>query len=226
MLVAHDPFSLASPSLAEARQILFRSFLLSQGVSDLQEALLRYAVLRYAHWHLSPGECEELRMAVAAQCAAFLAGHFHPAGVQYSTEEVHREVSRQLSSLLRFQDTKEPSERGPLLADILRLVVIRDHYYLVSCAGRPRPTAHVTHAGSFTDPSFGHFPHFLLLHLSTGCQVFNQLFRELEAAYTQRLEPFLLWRESNPHAFFQVTGVLRVHNAHYPQRTVPLPDPF
>src|SRR5579885_1597578 len=127
MPVSDDSPPLICPSFPEARQILFRSFLLSQGLSDLQVLLLRYAALAYPSWRLSLGECQALRATLTRQCAAFVSSRFHSPLGHVTEQEVQKEVGRQIDTLVLAQNAGEPINREPLLADILNLIVVRDY---------------------------------------------------------------------------------------------------
>lgn len=211
----------SAPSCREAGQILFRSFLLSQGSEELQRNLFHYVALAYPSWCITGKERMEIAATALPTCTRYIAGGLHRTVMEAA---IRREVRRQSRNLaLALEDG--PDARETLLANILRKVIGCDFEQLQKEKGRSRPTQRDHRAHTLTGPFFSHFCQFGLLHRPTGAPVFDQLFSELVGAYAQhptRLAALSLQDERSQR--YQLKLILEVHNRHYPH--LPLITPF
>jgi hypothetical protein len=187
-------------SVSHAQNILFRSFLLSQGDGGLQRGLLRYLAMTHPTWRLARQAEQDLAPATIRACTRFLAGNWH----------------REMTAPLIEKEVCEYSEE---------FIVKRDYYYLVAKDGRPRPRAIAGSARTGATPRaayFSHFCHYGLLHQPTGAAEFDELFAEIAQAFHDQGET---WHHclARPADRLRLRRVLVTHNTRYPDHPVPIP---
>jgi hypothetical protein len=215
MIVSEDPALGSTPTPREAGQILFRSFLLSQGSAELQRNLFSYVALAYPSWCLTQQE----RAAIAAEalppCTRYVASGLHIPVLEAS---IRRELRRQSLQLMRALE-RGPADREALLVQILRAVIGCDYGQLQKEKGRPRAPRRDHRAQTLTEPYFSHFCHFGLLHRPTGLPVFDHLFAELVSVFTRRFSALaaLGLQDEQRYQRYQLKIILELQNRHYPR---------
>jgi hypothetical protein len=211
----------ACPSPAESVQILFRSFLFSQGRDSLQSDVFRYVHLVYPNWSLDARSKHMLQENVSPLCARFLSSGCHAS--DFPEKQIQEEVQRQINSLASILET-DPVDRSVLLTRMLKTIIRRDFSYLSLRSGRPGSASRADQAHSITGRFFSHFCHFGLLHHSTGVAAFDQFFAELAASYEQRMAASTFWYKELSEVRHELLMLLSIHNQHYPQAPLTLPN--
>jgi hypothetical protein len=209
-------------SVSHAQNILFRSFLLSQGDGGLQRGLLRYLAMTHPTWRLARQAEQDLAPATIRACTRFLAGNWHREMTAPLIEKEVCEYSEEFSDALKEDPRKE---RPLLLGELMTDIVKRDYYYLVAKDGRPRPRAIAGSARTGATPRaayFSHFCHYGLLHQPTGAAEFDELFAEIAQAFHDQGET---WHHclARPADRLRLRRVLVTHNTRYPDHPVPIP---
>lgn len=202
--------------VSHAQNILFRSFLLSQGDGDIQRRLLRYLALTHPTWRIAREAEQDLTVATLRVCTRFLTSGWHREMTASLIETEVREYIEEFCVWLR----EDPRTESPLLlCDLMVDIIRRDYYYLVTTHGRPRtisPSDATPRA-----PYFSHFCHYGLLRRPTGVVEFDALFLDIARAFHEQGD-ILLRCLAQPAGRHRIKHVLEVHNTHYPEQAISL----
>lgn len=208
-------------------QVFFRSFLLSQGDTDVQQRLFFYVALCHPNWSLRSDHVAQLATSLYPLFSRYLASGWHnPQYAFHKPDEMadlKAEISEQLYVFAGALNHGCPMTREELLEILLSNIIRRDYQCLLQQGGRLR-SARVTPVTqtSIHAPFFSHFCHFGLLRKTTGEPVFDHLFAELATTYQQRSSVFrkAMQRGSTKD---HLTRVLACHNRAYPADPLEVP---
>ncbi len=207
-------------SVAHAQQIIFRSFLFSQGYAGLQLRLLEYVAQLHPAWRLDEEALIALTTEALRSCSRFLEHSWHQ---PYDANVLEAQV---LEYVLHFERMlgEDPRPARPfLLSQVMADMVRRDCLYLVFGNGRPRQSAPACPPqGTLADPYCSHFVQYALLHHPTGVVEFDALFAAMGQAFARPGET-LQHCLAQPAIRWCMDRVLAVHNAHSPNHPIAVP---